>query len=234
MICAIPPAVALAAIHTGRAVPYTRPGSCSAIAKVPVSGPVRIHAEGIEGDEQGDRRVHGGPEKAIHHYPFDHYSFWRQGHPHPLLAASGAFGENFSSTGWSEDTLHLADVIRVGTATLQVSQGRQPCWKLNDRFGLPDMARSMQSSGRTGWYYRVLEGGRVAPGDAMTVVERLCPDWSLRRLGHVLFDRTLERSVLEEASQLPLTESWKKLLSNRLQRNEVESWQSRLQGPETR
>lgn len=229
-----PAGVILDAIHTGRAVPYTRPGSCSAIAKSPVSRPVRIHAEGIEGDEQGDRRVHGGPEKAIHHYPFDHYPFWREGHPHPLLAASGAFGENFSSVGWTEDTIHLADVIRVGTATLQVSQGRQPCWKLNDRFGLPDMARSMQSSGRTGWYYRVLEGGEAAPGDAMTVVERLCPDWPLRRLGHVLFDRTLERSVLEEASQLPLTESWKKLLSNRLQRNEVESWQSRLQGPESR
>ncbi|MEN5426073.1 MOSC domain-containing protein [Stenotrophomonas pennii] len=229
-----PAEVQLDAIHTGRAVPYTRPGSCSAIAKVPVTGPVRIHAEGIEGDEQGDRRVHGGPEKAIHHYPFDHYAFWRSSHPHALLDGSGAFGENFSSVGWTEDTIHLADVIRVGTATLQVSQGRQPCWKLNDRFGLPDMARSMQSSGRTGWYYRVLEGGRVTPGDTMTVVERVCPDWSLRRLGHVLFDRTLERSVLEEASQLPLTESWKKLLSNRLQRNEVESWQSRLQGPETR
>jgi len=228
----IPPEVTLDAIHTGRAVPYTRPGSCSAIAKSLVSQAVRIHAEGIEGDEQGDRRVHGGPEKAIHHYPFDHYPFWREGHPHPLLAGSGAFGENFSSTGWTEDTIHLADVIRVGTATLQVSQGCQPCWKLNDRFGLPDVARSMQSSGRTGWYYRVLEGGKVAPGDAMTVVERVCPDWPLRRLGHVLFDRTLERSVLEEASRLPLTESWKKLLSNRLQRNEVESWQSRLQGPD--
>ena len=161
MNCTIPPAVALDAIHTGRAVPYTRPGSCSAIAKVPVSGPVRIHAEGIEGDEQGDRRVHGGPEKAIHHYPFDHYAFWRGAHRHPLLDGSGAFGENFSSTGWTEDTIHLADVIRVGTATLQVSQGRQPCWKLNLRFGVPDMSARVQNTLRAGWYCRTRLGGVV-------------------------------------------------------------------------
>ncbi len=228
----LPDDMILQAIHTGRAVPFTRPGSLSAIAKSPVSHAVRLHAEGIEGDEQGDRRVHGGPDKAIHHYPFDHYAFWRAGHPHALLQSSGAFGENFSGCGWTEDTIHLADVIRVGAATLQVSQGRQPCWKLNDRFGLPDMARTMQSSGRTGWYYRVLEPGRVAPGDMMAVVDRPCPAWPLRRLGHVLFDRTLERSVLEEVSRLPLTASWHTLVTNRLQRNAVESWQKRLQGPD--
>lgn len=223
--------VSLAGLFTGRAVPYTRPGSRSAIAKSPVLESVRIHAEGIEGDEQGDRRVHGGPDKAIHHYPFDHYAFWRGEHPHPLLEHAGAFGENFSSVGWTEDDIHLADVVRVGTATLQVSQGRQPCWKLNDRFGHPGMARTMQSSGRTGWYYRVLEAGLVTPGDVMTVLERPCAAWPLSRLVTVLFDRTLERDLLQEASQLPLTSSWKTLLLNRLQRQEVEPWASRLDGP---
>ena len=221
----------LSAIFTGRAVPYTRPGSRSAIAKSPVDGILRIHAEGLEGDEQGDRRVHGGPDKAIHHYPFDHYAFWRGVHAHPLLHAAGAFGENFSSTGWTEADIHLADVIRVGSATLQVSQGRQPCWKLNDRFGHPDIARTMQSSGRTGWYYRVLEPGSVCSGDAMVVIERPCTAWPLRRLMSVLFDRTLAHDVLAEASRLPLPPSWKQLLERRLQKNEVESWQSRLEGP---
>lgn len=221
----------LDAVFTGRAVPYTRPGSHSAIVKSLVAGPVQLHAEGIVGDEQGDRRVHGGPDKAIHHYPFDHYAFWRAELDHPLLAQAGAFGENFSSTGWTEDSIHLADIIRVGTATLQVSQGRQPCWKLNDRFAHPEVARTMQSSGRTGWYYRVLEVGTVQAGDAMTVVERPCPAWPLSRLVRVLFDRMLEPAVLREASELPLPPSWKQLLERRLQRNEVESWQSRLQGP---
>lgn len=228
---ALPAPVLLSSIHTGRALPYTRPGSRSAIAKSPVVHPVHIGAQGIEGDEQGDLRVHGGPDKAIHHYPFDHYAFWRAEHPHSLLGAAGAFGENFSSSGWTEAHIHIADVIRVGTATLQVSQGRQPCWKLNDRFGYADMARKMQSSGRTGWYYRVLEAGTVSQGDVMTVVERPCADWPLSRLVAVLFDRTLKRELLQEASQLPLTGSWKTLLLNRLHRNEVESWQSRLQGP---
>ena len=221
----------LTAIFTGRAVPYTRPGSLSAIAKSPVPGPVYVHGEGIEGDEQGDRRVHGGPDKAIHHYPFEHYGFWRGLHAHPLLETAGAFGENFSSTGWTEADIHLADVIRVGTATLQVSQGRQPCWKLNDRFGHPEIARAMQSSGRTGWYYRVLEPGTVRAGDTMSVIERPCAEWPLSRLMSVLFDRALRHEVLREASLLPLPPSWKNLLQRRLEKGEVESWQSRLQGP---
>jgi len=227
-------AVRLAAIHIGRAVPYTRPGSCSAIAKSAVAHAVTVHAEGIEGDEQGDRRVHGGPDKAIHHYPRDHYDFWRAQHPHALLQDSGAFGENFSSSGWTEQEIHLADVIQVGTAVLQVSQGRQPCWKLNDRFGYTDMARTMQSSGKTGWYYRVLQPGQVAPGDVMVVAERPCPAWPLARLASVMFDRTLDRALLQEATLLPLTPSWKKLLEHRLQSNQVESWAGRLDGPTQR
>ena len=94
------------AVLTGRAVDYTRPGSRSAIAKQPVPGPVAVGTEGLHGDEQGDRRVHGGPDKAIHHYPREHYAAWRgEIGAHPLLDGPGAFGENISTTGLVEADL---------------------------------------------------------------------------------------------------------------------------------
>ena len=124
----------------GTAVPFTRPGSHSAIAKQPTAGPVAVDSEGLAGDEQGDRRVHGGVYKALHHYPFEHYHHWRAqlGHS-PLLERPGAFGENISTTGLGEADLCLGDVLRCGDVLLQVAQTRQPCWKLNDRFGVQDM-----------------------------------------------------------------------------------------------
>src|SRR5690606_21570785 len=109
---------------------------------------VRIGPLGLEGDEQGDPRVHGGVDKAVHHYPFEHYAAWRaELGDLPVLAAPGAFGENLCSTGLDEDSVCLADRYALGDAVLEVSQGRQPCWKLNDRFGVRDMARRVQDSG---------------------------------------------------------------------------------------
>jgi MOSC domain-containing protein YiiM len=221
----------LRTVLTGRAVPYTRPGSMSGIAKSAVAGPVQVTATGLDGDEQGDLRVHGGVDKAIHHYPYDHYPHWQAELDSPLLAQPGAFGENFSTLGWTEDTVHFGDVVSVGSALLEVSQGRQPCWKLNDRFGVPRMAASVQSTGRTGWYYRVRQPGRIAPGDTLAVIERPYPDWPISRLMSLLFQRLLDRPTLEAAHALPLPASWQKLIRHRLDSQQVESWERRLEGP---
>src|SRR5690606_16433169 len=114
----------------------------SAIDKRPLEGAVRIDELGVAGDEQGDTRVHGGVDKAVHHYPFEHYATWRAELGElPALASPGAFGENISTRGLDEATVCLGDRFALGTAVLEVSQGRQPCWKLNDRFGVKDMAR---------------------------------------------------------------------------------------------
>jgi MOSC domain-containing protein YiiM len=221
----------LLTLHVGKVRPYTRPDTTSAIAKHPVAGRRRITALGLADDEQADLRVHGGVDKAIHHYPLDHYAAWREEIAHPLLDAAGAFGENFSTLGWTEDTIHFGDIVQAGSAVLQVSQGRQPCWKLNDRFGQPQMARRLQSTGRTGWYYRVLEPGAIAAGDRLSVLERPYPRWPLSLLMDMLFQRTLDPGLLRSASALPLPPSWKKLIDHRLERNEVESWKKRLDGP---
>lgn len=221
----------LDALLTGRAEPFTRPGSRSGIAKVPRQEALAVTTLGLAGDEQGDLRVHGGVEKAIHHYPREHYAAWlAELGEHPLLMQPGAFGENFSTTGWTEDDVCLGDLIRAGSALLQVSQGRMPCWKLSDRFGVANLALRVQQSGRTGWYYRVLQEGVVGVGDRLQVVERTHVDWSLSRLSAVLFDKRVEPELLRECLALPLVPSWRRTLERRLEKAEVEDWAPRLQG----
>lgn len=232
----LPAPVRIDTILTGRAVDYTRPGSRSAIDKRPVSDAVEVGINGIVSDEQGDLRVHGGPDKAIHHYPFDHYAAWRADigadiGTRTLLAQAGAFGENFSTVGITEADICVGDRLRVGSVVLEVSQLRQPCWKLNDRFGTRDMARRVQHTGRTGWYYRVLEGGTLRAGDTLAWLERPWPQWPLARVLEVLYRDMLDRDALTDMLVLPLTPSWRKLVEGRLARGEVESWAKRIDGP---
>lgn len=222
------------ALLTGTARPYTRPGSHSGIDKQPRAGLIRITEWGLAGDEQGDLRVHGGIDKAVHHYPFEHYASWRdEMGAHPMLEAPGAFGENISTQGLTEATVCLGDRFELGDVLLEVSQGRQPCWKLNDRFGVPDMARRVQDSGRSGWYYRVLHAGHAQAGDALTLIERPHPGWPLARLAALLYQRVLDPAQLEPALELPLVPSWRKIIERRLQHNAVENWGKRIDGPGT-
>lgn len=225
--------VEISSVQVGRVAPLGRKGAPSAIAKMPVLGRIAIGKTGLEGDEQADRRFHGGPEKAVHHYALDHAEAWRADLPSlpDLIGQAGAFGENFSSLGITEAEIHVGDVWRAGSALLQVSQARQPCWKLNERFGVPDMARRVQTSGRTGWYYRVLEPGMVGPGDGLTLVDRPCPDWPLARLLHVFYVDRLDRAELAGIAALePLSQSWRQLAARRLEREAVEDWAPRLEG----
>ena len=219
------------AVLRGPARPYTRPNSFSAIAKLPVSGPVAVGPLGLAGDEQGDPRVHGGPDKAVHHYATEHYAAWRAELGElPVLDAPGAFGENLATQGVTEASLCLGDQVRVGSVLLEVSQSRQPCWKLNDRFGVPDMARRVQQTGRTGWYYRVLEPGTLQAGDNLTLVGRRWPQWTLARVIDVLYHQRFDADVLHDLAALPLTPSWRRLVEGRLARGQVEDWRPRMDG----
>ncbi|MCI2246410.1 MOSC domain-containing protein [Xanthomonas sp. PPL568] len=219
------------AVLVGRAQAFTRPGSRSAIDKRPQAGRLRIGLEGLELDEQGDRRVHGGPDKALHHYPRDHYPTWREElGAHALLDAPGAFGENLSSCGVTEADLCLGDRLRLGTAVVEVSQSRQPCWKLSDRFGVAALARRVQDSGRTGWYYRVLQPGEVAAGDRLALLERPHPQWSLARLVGLLYRREIDPAQLQDVLALPLVPNWRTLFERRLAQRALEDWDKRLLG----
>jgi MOSC domain-containing protein YiiM len=186
------------------------------------------------GDAQADLKNHGGPEKAVHHYPLDHYETWRNEiGTHPLLEERGAFGENFSTTEWTEETVHVGDVVRFGSALLQVSQGRQPCWKLNVRFGREDIAHRAQSTGRTGWYYRVLEEGTAEPDDQLKMIERPHPQWPLSRLLTLLYrDKERYADLEEMAAIAELAPGWRRLAARRVQARATEDWTSRLQEPQ--
>lgn len=221
--------VVIEAVLTGRVAPLGT--ATSAIAKAPVEGPVAVGPLGLAGDEQADRRVHGGPDKAVHHYALDHAAAWRADLPGlpDLLERPGAFGENFSGFGLTERDVCVGDLWRAGSTLLQVSQARQPCFKLNLRFGVPDMARRVQASGRTGWYYRVIEPGLVTAGATLTLVERRHPDWPLSRLLHHLYVDRLDTAALRAITALaPLAESWRTLAARRLASGAVEGWRRRL------
>lgn len=224
--------VTVSALLVGDVSPLGDRGVPSGIDKRGVARPLRILREGLEGDAQGDRANHGGPDKAVHHYPFEHYAAWREAiGPHRLLERPGAFGENLSTTGLGEATVALGDVFRLGGATLAVSQGRQPCFRLNLRFGRPDMARRVQESGRTGWYYRVVEEGVAAPGDALVLIDRPLPDWPLKRLLATLYSDMLNRDELAAmAALVTLPEKWRRLAARRLESGRVEDWGRRLTG----
>jgi MOSC domain-containing protein YiiM len=219
-------------VRTGKAVSFGNGKVASAINKIPREGPVLVRRLGLEGDEQADHRFHGGSDKAVLHYAADNYDVWRSEDPEfQELFVRGAFGENFVSHGLDETNVCLGDVFRIGDAEVEVSQPRQPCFKLNLRFHQADMSRRVQTTGRTGWYYRVLSEGEVAAGDAIALVDRPYADWTLRRVQHHLYVKTQDQAAIERLAQLPvLSESMRKLFEMRIASKATEQWDARLTG----
>lgn len=140
------------------------------IFKAPVTGPVAVLAEQLAGDGQADRRVHGGPDKAIYAYDLAHYAFWQRQLPATAFTA-GIFGENLTTNGLLEHEVHLGDTFTVGTAVLLAVQPRLPCVKLGIRFGDERMPVRFQQARRSGIYFRVLQPGTLQAGDAITLLE---------------------------------------------------------------
>ncbi|CAB3765309.1 MOSC domain-containing protein [Paraburkholderia humisilvae] len=229
------------AVLTGKVAPLGDFGKTSAIDKYPVAARIRLGETGLDGDEQAERKHHGGPEKALHHYPFDHYAAWRSewesgGSEAAIglarMAACGAFGENLSTRGMTEANVCVGDVYRIGAAIVQISQPRQPCWKLNLRFARDNMSRRVQQTLRTGWYYRVLEAGEIGAGDRIERLARVHADWTIARLLRVLYVERDDRAALEQMANLEtLTPSWRATAAKRLASGTVESWTRRLDTP---
>lgn len=224
-----PPPPRVRAVLVGRTAPLG--AVTSGIDKQPVAGPHPVGRFGLRGDEQGDTRVHGGADKAVHVYPFDHYPFWRARYPaQPLFAQPGAFGENLSLDGLDEHAVCIGDVWRIGSVRLQLTQGRQPCFRLNLRLAVPDMAALVQQTLRAGWYCRVLEPGMVTAGDIPELLERPHPEHSVASLLALIRDRVVDPARLAPVLALPLPPSWQRLFTERLRRAAVEDWTRRLDG----
>src|SRR5712692_154873 len=152
----------------------------SAFFKTPVNGSVRLSSQGLEGDQQGDRRVHGGLEMAVLAYSADHYPRWRS----ELGLAEmgpGGFGENFTIVGQDEESVCIGDAYAIGSTVVQVSSPRGPCYKIGYRWARPDLLRRVEATGRHGWYLRVVQEGWVEAGQPVVLVARPYPDWTVRR-----------------------------------------------------
>lgn len=151
--------------------------------KVAVDDPINLLELGLEGDFQADRRVHGGLDKAIHHYAAENYDLLKQALPHLAEKFNpGTIGENFSTNNFTEENIHIGDIFTVGSAIIQVSQPRRPCWKLNHRYGNGHLAKFVVDQQITGWYYRVLQAGKLQVGDDLVLSERLPNSISIAKL----------------------------------------------------
>ena len=180
-------------LATERSVRYRGRDVRTGIYKEPAGGRVRLRTLGLDGDFQADPSVHGGPDKAVYVYPTEHYPYFRELLKRPDLSA-GFFGENFTSEGLLEDGVSPGDVLRIGTAVVQVTTPRSPCFKLAARAGSPAFIRQFLNSRRLGFYLSVVEEGDVGAGDPIDLVAQAAGD---RTLAQWIEQRYFSRSPSE-------------------------------------
>ena len=187
----------------------------TSIYKSPVSHPVMLRRTNLSGDAQADLLNHGGPDKAVCLYPYEHYAYWERlwGKPLPY----GAFGENWTALGMLEEHVHIGDVFRIGGALVQVSLPRQPCFKLGLRHGRPELPELVRSTGRTGYYFRVLEEGEIAPGAPLIEVQRDRNAITVADVNRIKYSDKSNAEALKTMIALePLAEAWKQSFRKRL------------------
>lgn len=187
----------------------------SAFFKQPVAGPVWVGKTNIAGDGQASTKTHGGPEKAVCVYPWEHYSYWQRELDLPELSY-GAFGENLTLRGQLEDQSCIGDLVGFGEVVLQISQPRPPCWRLARWWRRKDFAARMEETGRTGWYCRVIREGYAEAGTAVQLLERPCPEWTVSLANRLLYmnGESADQMVALASCSL-LAESWRESLLKR-------------------
>lgn len=181
----------------------------TAIQKEPVDGAVTVGRVNLAGDRQADLTVHGGAAKAVYGYPAEHYEYWRTELPDVTLQW-GKFGENLTTEGLSEETLHIGDTLQVGSATLMVTQPRLPCYKLAARFGRDDIIKRFLASGRSGFYFSVLEEGEVEANSRIEWLSRDPERVSITDVLRLYLGQTHDSDLVHRAMKVAaLPQSWK-------------------------
>ncbi len=176
-----------------------------------VTGPVWLGRINLAGDGQGDRKNHGGPDMAVLVYAASHYTAWREELAAPDLP-HGAFGENFTISGLDEDSVCVGDRYAIGAAQVEVSQPRQPCWKIAARWQIKDLTARVEASGRTGWYVRVLSEGAVEANDEVMLLDRPNPDWTVSRATSVMRHAQDHNDAAVLAAVHGLSDAWRERL----------------------
>ncbi|SFB14505.1 MOSC domain-containing protein YiiM [Lentibacillus halodurans] len=202
----------------------------SGMFKKSVDVPQWLGFTGFSEDEVADTKNHGGAEKAVFAYPATHYRYWREDLKMDDIDI-GAMGENLVLEHADESNVCIGDTYRFGESVIQVSQPRRPCWKPARRYRVMDFALRIQNSGRTGWYYRVLQEGYTKAGMELELIERPYPEWTIAACNDVIY---VKKEALRLAEQLAscelLADSWKRTLRKRL-RGKRSSDEKRVYGP---
>jgi MOSC domain-containing protein YiiM len=192
------------------------------IFKEPVSGPVELRGLNLNGDKQADLSVHGGPTKVAYAYPSEHYPYWRSELP-DVEIDWGMFGENLTTEGLDEESVHIGDIFQLGTAQLIVTEPRMPCFKLTIRFGREDIVQRFLESQRSGVYFGVVEEGTMQAGDQFEI---LSTDSQGLKVADVTRLYTTEKhnvDLLRKAvGTAALPEKWQSRFQHRLKQIEAE------------
>jgi MOSC domain-containing protein YiiM len=186
----------------------------TSIFKSPVTGRVPIRGHNLEGDRQSDLTVHGGPYKAVYAYAAEHYDYWAEQLPGFELSA-GMFGENLTTAGLDENVVKIGDRYAFGSAVLQVTQPRMPCYKLALRFGLADMVKRFWQSGRSGIYFSVVKEGDVAAGDRIEKAADGPEEVTVADVVRLYRGAEESQELLERVLRAPLFGDWKREIVER-------------------
>jgi MOSC domain-containing protein YiiM len=190
----------------------------TAFFKFPVLGNVYAGELGLAGDEQADHKNHGGIDKAVLAYSADHYTYWRDHLSLPDLPFGG-FGENLTVAGLDESGVCIGDRWQAGAVLFEVSQPRQPCWKMGRRWQIPDLPKQVIQNGKSGWYLRVLNGGELTAGVSLELVSRPHPTWTITRASRLLYHEPDNVAGFEGLANLPeLSHAWREELLERIAR----------------
>lgn len=205
-------------VFVGDIRPLPESGRPTGMYKTRVPDAIELGREGFAGDRHADLRVHGGPEKAVHLYPARHYERLAARFPQagPSLVP-GALGENLSTADLDERDVRVGELWKLGSARLQVCQPRNPCWKIDERFACDGMAAYIAEARLTGWYWRVIEPGRVAPGDTLDLLQAAPTAPTLSEAMSLWQEHRPSLCALERLAQTPgIASAWRGKIRQRL------------------
>jgi MOSC domain-containing protein YiiM len=210
--------VQLLSINVGlpETVSYQNKTTTTGIFKSPVDHPVRLRQLNLEGDGQADLENHGGLDKAVYIYSYDHYPYWQEILQRDPLEF-GLFGENFTVTEMLDTQVHIGDTFKVGEAIIQVTQPRIPCFKLGIRLDNLKFPQQFLKSGRTGFYVKVLQEGTVQKGDQIELLEADTKQISVAQAVHLLYFESDNQTQIKEILSIEaLSDSWRESLRKKL------------------
>ncbi len=191
----------------------------SAIFKQNADHKLWLNKQNLEGDEQADKKNHGGTDKAVLAYSWEHYEFWQQLFQVSSLPAA-AFGENLTLTVLTEKDVCIGDIYGIGSVEVQVSQPRQPCWKQERRLQRPGLIKEMIAFNRTGWYLRVLKEGFLETGQAVTLLQRPYPQWTVETANGIMYGIIPDQALCSQLACCPLlSESWQQTLQKKTEQH---------------